>query len=150
MKNNKIKIVVDTNIFINAFIFPDDYPNDVDCWERIFNLINDEMAELVFSQDTIGELLYIMKNKVLNYIYDEVERVSILNSIVTMFLYSYSVNTERTIAPKCNDKKDDMFLKCAVQGRASYIISNDFKSGMHDIDGLNVYSSEGFNQIDIA
>jgi len=46
------------------------------------------------------------------------------------------VNTSNTISPEINDKYDDMFLKCAIEGNAEYLISDDLNSGMHDVEGL--------------
>jgi len=39
-----------------------------------------------------------------------------------------------------------MFLKCAMKGKANYLISDDFKSGMHNIDslGFKVLSAKDF------
>ncbi|WP_066190712.1 PIN domain-containing protein [Gracilibacillus timonensis] len=50
------KIVIDTNIFIDAW-----FDNDYACQE-IMQPIYDRRILLLFSQETIGELIYITKN----------------------------------------------------------------------------------------
>lgn len=132
MKNNKIKIVVDTNVFVNGMIFSEEYINDTKTLAILLDLIENETIEIVFSQDTIGELMYIMKNKVMHYIKEE-EQISFMSQLVTLFFYSYSVNTEFIYCKECKDKKDVMFIKCAIKGRANYIITNDYKSGLFAI-----------------
>jgi putative PIN family toxin of toxin-antitoxin system len=148
MRNNKTKMVIDTNVFVNSMIFPYEYTDDTDTLDLLLTLIGNDKIELVFSQDTIGELLYIMKNKIKHYINKE-KHLSYMNKLMTIFYYSYSVNTENTNAPKCQDAKDDMFLKCVIQSHASYLISNDFKSGMSVVQGLNckVLSSNQFVEL---
>jgi len=42
-----------------------------------------------------------------------------------------------------------MFLKCAIEGKANYLISNDFRSGMHVIEesdksDIKIVSSQEF------
>ena len=64
------------------------------------------------------------------------DRISLLNYLIELFYHSTSVNTSNTISPEINDKYDDMFLKCAIEGNAEYLISDDLNSGMHDVEGL--------------
>lgn len=146
MRNKKIKMVVDSCIFIRSMVFAKNYESSAKTLDKLLELLEENKIELVFSQDTIGELIYVMKNKVLHYINNEKERFLIMDSITSLFYYSYSVNTEKTISPKCKDKKDDMLLKCAKQGRATYLISDDFRSGMQLVDNLKfkVISSNQF------
>ena len=65
------------------------------------------------------------------------------------FYYSTSVNTINTITPEINDKYDDMFLKCAIEGNADYLVSDDFNSGMHVVEniGFKVVSSDKFIEL---
>ena len=48
--------------------------------------------------------------------------------------------------PKLNDPFDEMFLKTAIKGEADFIVSNDFRSGIHNIqiEGLKILSAEDF------
>ena len=137
---NKPKIVLDTNIFINGWFFSEEYSI------KILDLIKNKQIYLLFAQDTIGELVYVAKNFARHYINDIKLRITLLEQIMELFYYSTSVNTVDINVPEINDKYDDMFLKCAVRGKANYLISDDFKSGMHSIDklGFKVLSAKDF------
>lgn len=140
---NKPKVVIDTNIFIRSWF--DDYKS---C-DKILTLIDDRKLKLLFSQDTIGELVYVTKNFARYNISNIQDRVQVLQSIMELFYYGISINTLNSEHAKLNDIYDDMFLECAIEGDADYLISDDFKSGMHYVDGLNlkVLSSEEFIQV---
>jgi putative PIN family toxin of toxin-antitoxin system len=132
MRNNKIKIVVDTNVFINGLIFSSENKDDENVINILFNLIDTDVVELVFSQDTIGELVYIYKNKLIHYV-DIKKWEKHMYRIMMIFLYSYSVNTTHTRILKCKDPTDNIFLKCAKQSYAKYLISNDLRSKMSKV-----------------
>jgi len=149
MRNNKTKIVVDTNVFINSMIFPKKHKKDLKAMKILFDLVEIDKVELVFSQDTIGELIYNMKNKILHNIKEMDEQIIAINTIADIFLYSYSVNTSSTITEKCKDPRDDMFIECGVKGRANYIMTNDYESGMFAITqyDLKVLNCDEFIEI---
>lgn len=134
MRNNKLKIVIDTNIFVNGIIFHEKYTKITNLLKIIGESITKDTIELVFSQDTIGELMYVMKNFAKHYISNEEDQKQILYMISDIIFDSYCVNTKHTkLKVECLDPTDNMFLKCAVQSKANYIISNDIKSGLHKI-----------------
>jgi putative PIN family toxin of toxin-antitoxin system len=137
------KLVVDTNIFISGW-----FEGDEDC-EKILELIKNREVQLLFGQDTIGELLYTIKNFARHNIDDTEIRIRLLNFISELFYHSTSVNTMNTIIEKTNDEYDDMFLKCALQGDANYLVSDDFKAGMHEreYDELVIIGSNEFISI---
>ena len=147
MRNNKLKIVVDTNIFINGMIFSDKNKDCDDLILKIYDMIEiNKIAELVFSQDTIGELIYVMKNMVKHNIDSTEKQLEFLHAILDLIYISYTVNTSNTkLKVECLDPTDNMFLKCAVQSKANYIISNDIKSGLHKIkDKFKVVTADEF------
>ena len=138
---NKLRLIVDTNIFINGTFFPKAH---IHC-KDILDLIKTNNYDLAFSQETIGELMYVVKNflkfdRTLNY----KDKLKVLCDISTLFYESISVNTENTIAEKCDDSHDDMFIKCFVESDADYIITQDFNAGMHKVKNINVLSSKEF------
>lgn len=137
MRNNKLKIIVDTNIFINGLIFPNKHKDCDEIIIKIYEMIDIlKTAELVFSQETIGELIYVMNIMVRHNIESNEIQKEFLHSIVDLIHNSYVVNTANTkLKVVCLDPTDNMFLKCAVQAKAHYIISNDIKSGLHKIKG---------------
>ena len=142
MKYKPPKIVLDTNIFING-LFSSEEDNE---YIKIMNMVDNKQIYLLFSQDTIGELVYVAKNFARHNIIDIKNRILLLQYIMESFYYSTSVNTINTITPEINDKYDDMFLKIVIESDADYLISDDLKSGMHDVDkfGFKVMSAKDF------
>jgi len=140
MLNEKIKVVIDTNVFLHGM----DHRNINSV--KIMKLIEQRKLELFFAQDTIGELVWGMKNFVRYNIDDIKTRVIVLQNLMTLFYYGNSVNTLEVKCEKINDDTDEMFLKTAIRGETEYLISNDLDSGMHyvDISGVKVVNSEDF------
>lgn len=139
----KLKLIIDTNIFINGLFFQKTYYH---CKNLIDIVTNNNNIELIFSQDTIGELFYMTKTmiNVNNISYND--GLKTMNDITKIFYNSAIVNTRDTIAPKCNDEFDDMFLKCYVASRADYILTDDFKSKMNKVNDIKVLDSKNFIQ----
>lgn len=140
MKRSNIKAVLDTNIFIAAW-----FEESTEC-EKILELVKNEKIRLLFAQDTIGELIYLVKNFARYNIDDVSERILLLKWIVELFYYSLSINTMNVQIEKSNDEHDDMFLKCAIAGNADYLITDDMNHGLHEreFDYLKVYTSKDF------
>ncbi|GIN23121.1 putative toxin-antitoxin system toxin component, PIN family [Siminovitchia fordii] len=140
MKKSNIIAVLDTNIFISAWF------HESDNCDKILSLVRDRKIRMLFAQDTIGELIYCVKNFARHNIDDVSSRITLMKSVMELFYYSKSVNTTDTKAMKTNDVYDDMFVKCAIEGKADYLITDDLKSGMHEInhDNLTVITSEEF------
>lgn len=141
---NKVRVVIDTNVFINGWFFD----NKPSC-NTIMDLIDNRMLQLLFAQDTIGELIYLTKNFSRHNLDDISDRIRILHEIGTLFYYSMSINTVDTEFVPSDDPYDDMFLKCSIEGKADYFITDDFKHGLHDKEGYSfkVVSSEDFVKI---
>ncbi len=136
----KPKVVIDTNVFIKSW-----FDNQSHCVE-VTDMVDKKRIKLLFSQDTIGELIYIVKKFAIKNMSSEKPRIEILNSVVKLFYDSESINTMSTESPNLNDVYDEMFLKCAIQGKADYLISDDFKSGMHKVKEVKtkIINSEKF------
>ncbi|MFZ5945822.1 MAG: putative toxin-antitoxin system toxin component, PIN family [Bacillota bacterium] len=126
----KPKVVIDTNIFINSW-----FDNEPYC-DQITALVDDNKLRLMFSQDMIGELFYIAKKYAIKHMSSEKPRLALLYNISDIIYKSESVNTINTICATLEDVYDEMFLKCAIEGKADFLISNDFKSGLHNTKNL--------------
>lgn len=138
MAKGKNKVIIDTNIFIYGW-----FSEDSNCI-KILDMISDRKIQLLFSQETIGELVYVTKNFVRHNIPDKSDQIEMLKDLMMLFYYGTSVNTIGATINSINDEYDEMFLKCAIKGKADYLISNDFKSGMHEYKGIKVVSSKQF------
>ncbi|WP_242966729.1 PIN domain-containing protein [Desulfosporosinus sp. FKA] len=86
---SKLKVVLDTNIFIKAWFSSED--NNV-C-SKVMDLIEERKIQLLFAQDTIGELVYLVKNFARYNITDVNDRLAMLQGVMELFYYSTSINT---------------------------------------------------------
>lgn len=137
----KIKAVVDTQIFIKSW-----FNNKYFYCDALIDLVDKGKLQLLFSQEIIGELFYVTKNFAIYAFDDQEVRLEFLHNVSGMFLDALSVNTSETECPDLNDKTDEMLLKTAIKGEADFIISDDFRSGIHkvDLEGIKIVSSEDF------
>ncbi|MCK9268588.1 MAG: PIN domain-containing protein, partial [Alkaliphilus sp.] len=65
---------------------------------------------------------------------DENERIELLYNIAELFYFSMSTNTMNTKIQSCKDTYDNMLLRCASEGKVNFLISDDIKSGLHNIE----------------
>jgi putative PIN family toxin of toxin-antitoxin system len=145
-KRSKPRVVIDTNVFIDGLL------GFKDSSERIMELFRDIKITVIFSQDTIGEFVYVSKIIAKKYIKDIHDRMEFLNYIMYIFYHSQSINTidqNIKLMVRCKDERDDMFLDCAFYGHADYLITDDIKSGLHEIDleGLTILTSDEFMKL---
>lgn len=121
------KVVIDTNIFLNSWI------DDMGSCNYILKLISINRLKVLFSQDTIGEFMYVAKNYSISNMSSDKSRIPFMQNLAEMFYLATSIDTSETLCPEINDAYDKMFLECAIEGDAQYLISNDFRSGMHTV-----------------
>lgn len=138
-----MRAVIDTNIFINSWF------DDKKSCNEVLSLIERNKIKLSFSQETIGELMYMTKKYSIKYMSSFIPRQQLLNKVSELFLYSESVNTSETSCPEVKDKLDEMFVKTSIENNVDYLITDDFRSGMHSLKGLKfrTLSSEQFMEL---
>ncbi|MBS3968885.1 MAG: putative toxin-antitoxin system toxin component, PIN family [Clostridia bacterium] len=120
---SKIKIVIDTNIFISAYL------GSKKAKFLIKEILNDEYI-LIMSDEQLSEVKEVLlRPKFSKYILPgEVEElVSLLSLKVAIPVVYDTIND-------CRDEKDNMILEEAVYGNAQYIITGD-----EDLLVLNPY-----------
>ena len=141
MKDNKYRVVIDTNIFIYGWF--GDHP----ACDKILDLVDNREIQLLFSQETIGELVYITKNFAQHNLQSSSDQIAALQLIMILFHHGLSVNTLYVDSPSLHDPQDEKFLKCALKGKADFLITDDFKHGMKDIGSIKIVSSDEFIRI---
>lgn len=114
MSIEKIRVVVDTNIFISMI------------WGSL-------KAQELFDKIIFGDLIFLTSYQQLNEIKEVLKR-SKFSKLITkeevdelIFLlrfYSEIVSSEQCITD-CRDLKDNMILEIAVDGNSDYIITGD-------------------------
>jgi uncharacterized protein len=108
------RVVLDTNVFVSALLFEGHASSLVDLWKH------GEITPLV-SAETLKEIIRVLAYP--KFDLSESEIKSILNEEILP--YVETVNITRPIEGVCADAGDDMFLSCAVNGKAEAIISGD-------------------------
>lgn len=129
------KVIIDTNIFVNAFFNAETNP---ECLTIISNLQQFDIR-LLFSQNTVGELVYIVKRIANSAGWDEEARSAVLRSLADVFCYGKSINTrhiDKSSLPSIKDRDDDMFIELAYSTKTDYLVTLDGKSGMLAIDDV--------------
>ncbi len=110
-QKDKMKAVVDTNVIISAFLKPGG------TCSAIIQTITEDKFELVFSDEIMDEYLEVLIRKGINLkLIRELNSLLAEKSLKTKGLYK----VERS-----EDIKDNMFLACALEGRADYLVTSD-------------------------
>jgi putative PIN family toxin of toxin-antitoxin system len=119
----KIRLVIDTNIFVSAFL------GSKNAKFLVKEIFNDEY-DLIISEEQLREIDEVLRRpKFTKYIltWEIEELISLLSlKIIVPAIYD-KIND-------CRDKKDNMILEEAVYGNAEYIITGD-----EDLLVLNPY-----------
>jgi putative PIN family toxin of toxin-antitoxin system len=113
-----LRIVIDTNVFVSAIILPQSAPAQIlRSWKSgAFGLINCQKA--VDELDEVLQRSHIAEK----YSIDRRKRESFIDLILEN---SILVAGDTLVDVVQTDPKDDMFVSCAVEGQAKYIVSGD-------------------------
>ena len=114
-KRRKIRrVVLDTNVFISALLFEGQASTLVELWKQT------KIIPLV-SPETMKEIIRVLAYPKFDLREEEIK--SIINEDILP--YVETVKITRRIKGICSDAADDIFLTCAVNGKAEAIISGD-------------------------
>lgn len=108
----KLKVTVDTNILVSAFVFPGSTVI------RIFDDVFDDFVELGLSDDILREFSGICVRKFDYEPEEAVKKADMVRHISKMVYPEQKVNVIK-------DEPDNRILECADKFRADYIISGD-------------------------
>lgn len=117
---NKIDVVVDTNVFIKA-IFHRDASS-----KQLFQLKSNENIRFVMNKDMQNELLvtfFTLMTKLLNK--KDLPNASALAMLLSASLWQVKEIDHTSHTNHCEDKDDDKFIDCAIDGNVKYIITYD-------------------------
>ena len=116
-----IQIVLDTNVIISAIVNPDRSPG------KILELVFDQEVSLCLSPPMIAEIRRVLRYpKIVNLIKQKGRTVELEEEQIDKIVEIARVTTGQvTIKPIATDPDDDMFLECAIEANADYIISGD-------------------------
>ncbi len=108
-----MKVVLDTNILISAFVFPGGPPEDV------FRAALEDRIALVTSPPLLAEFGRVLSSKFGWEAPIAEEAVALVASVGSV------VRPKETIAEIIDDPDDDRVLEAALEGRAEVIVSGD-------------------------
>lgn len=115
---DKIRAVVDTNIFVSGVISPNGSPG------KVLVAAKENKFILVTSNKINEEVLNVLHR---SSIYEKYSLTDDIVDGICALLFEGSMITEGKICVSAilSDPKDDMFLAAALEGKADYIISGD-------------------------
>jgi len=111
--NKKLRIILDTNIWI-SFLITKDY-------SKLDKLIDKEQIRLIFSTELIDEFIQVTKRPKLNKFF-KIEEIEYLIQIFNDYGDLIQVKSK---IQKCRDKNDDFLLSLAVDSSADYLVTGD-------------------------
>ena len=113
MPTNKIRVIVDTNIWISSLIGRQ--------LLHLRELLSYPQIELVVTERLIQEIIVVAQRpKFARYF--RVEDVDLLRSWMEQNMVNVPLGD---IPSRCRDPKDDYLLELAVQSKAIYLVSGD-------------------------
>lgn len=125
------KVVVDTNIFINAIFGRGLFKSD----EKIMSFEEDGLVKFVFSRLTLNELFKVISTKVSQY--NIFECSEIFEALETIRRRSKFVESPEKLPRVSSDKGDQPFLELAVSAETDYLITNDKQNGLLKLGRYN-------------
>lgn len=109
-----IKVVIDTNVFVSAILFDGELDKLINLWKR-------KKFTFLLSKEILEEYI-----KVLSYKKFELSDKIIKRIIYEELLpYTKNIKVKKRINIIKKDPSDNIFLECALEGKANYIISGD-------------------------
>ena len=116
-----IRVVLDTNVLVSAILAPEGPP------AQILSLVKNGAVELVFSPPTMAEVLQVLQRpKLIDLMRKhDVDPEEAENFIQALAGISLIVPGELKVENISDDPNDNMFLACALEGEAQFIVSGD-------------------------
>jgi len=113
-----IKAVIDTNVLVSGIISPKGAPR------KILDLAKKDKFKVVTSVSINHEIFNVLHRP---YIYSKYNLTEEIIDDISAFLYEGTILTgdRYAVLKVSKDPKDNMFIACALEGEADYIISGD-------------------------
>ena len=108
-----MRVVLDTNVLLSAFAFPDSKP------DHVLQRVRRGEVELFLSSFILAELERILRDKFRLTKRQTNERVTVIRRMATLV-----EPTERNALVVAKDD-DNRILECAVAARADYLVTGD-------------------------
>ncbi len=128
----KVKVVIDTNIFISALL------GSKTC-KYIYTEWLKNSFQIIISQYLLEEIKEVLKRTKLGLKKEEITWLAKLIERRTL-----KVEPQKKISV-CRDKKDNMVLECALEGKVDFIITGDKDLlSISSLKGIKILSPSEF------
>ena len=115
MKQEKIRVIVDVNIWISFLIGRR--------LQRIFDVLVKPQIVLIFSKELLDELYAVTQRPKFKKYFTSSENVEeLLNFLSTI---GEMIDLPETLPERCRDSKDDYLLELALVSDADFLITGD-------------------------
>jgi len=108
-----MKIVLDTNLLVSGIFWGGTPLKILDLWKK-------KKVELLASDATLNEYLSIILK-----VAKKMDRVDLFRSWSLVLPARLRLVSVRKSFRLCRDSNDDIFIDCAIAGRARYIVTGD-------------------------
>ena len=109
-----IKVVIDTNVFVSAILFDGELDKLINLWKR-------KKIVLLLSKEILEEYIKVLSYKKFK-LSDEIIKRIIYEELLP---YTRNIKVKKRVNIIKEDPSDNIFLECALERRADYIISGD-------------------------
>lgn len=137
----KIKAVIDTNVFVSGVISPRGAPRE------ILELAKRGSFKVIISIPIIREILQVLHR---DYIYTKYNLNEEIIDDIAAFLFEGTILTEDAmeVSEIKQDPEDNKFLACALEGEADYIVSgDDHLLKLKHYKGIQIVTARSFFEI---
>lgn len=111
---NKLRFVVDTNIFVSGLI------NEKGASAKVIDHFLAGHFDLIVSPEIYDEYKYVLKN---SNLIDQIEATNFIVLLHETAIFCYTSN----ILDVCRDKSDNKFLEAAIEGSVDYLVTKNIK-----------------------
>ncbi len=136
-----IRAVIDTNVLISGLLSAGGAPR------QLINAWPNNLFIMMASSETVIEVLRVLE-------YPKIRsRIRISEQAITDFRFALVTLTKRTpgkliLSGVSRDPHDDMFVVCAVEGNADYIVSRDLDLlSLGSYQNISIISPDQFMEI---
>jgi len=128
------KIVLDTNILVSAI-----------GWKgaprKVLDLCIDNKLEIIISKELLDEFINVIYRPKFDFIQEDT-KINIIRYLLTLSDY---VEPKIKLNIIKEDKKDNKFLECALEGNAKFIISGDSHLlKLKEFEGIKILNASKF------
>ena len=129
-----MRVIIDTNIFVSAFVFKSETATDVVRFVALKHV-------MLFSESTFVELkMTLLKPK-----FTQIMELTTIKNLLKNLMRMGEFIAHKTKITVCRDPKDNKFLELAVAGKANCIVTGDKDLlVLHPFRGINIISPADF------